>query len=66
MRTIAFASIKGGVGKTTLAVHVAAALADMGKRTLLLDLDPQGHAGSMAGLEVDGKPKQELLRDLRR
>lgn len=52
MRTIAFASIKGGVGKTTLAVHVAAALADQGKRTLLLDLDPQGHASSMAGVEV--------------
>ena len=71
MRTIAFASIKGGVGKTTLAVHVAAGLADQGRRTLLLDLDPQGHAGSMAGLEVTpdspcaadafgGRPKARL------
>lgn len=53
MRTIAFASIKGGVGKTTLAVHAAAALARAGKRTLLLDLDPQGHASAMTGLEIE-------------
>ena len=49
MRTLAFASIKGGVGKTTLAVHVACAQAAFGKKTLLVDLDPQGHASSMAG-----------------
>ncbi len=52
MRVMAFASIKGGVGKTTLAVHVAAALADAGRRTLLVDLDPQGHASLMAGVET--------------
>ena len=50
MRVLAFSSIKGGVGKTTLAVHVAAALADSGKRTLLIDLDPQGHSSMMAGI----------------
>ncbi len=53
MRTIAFASIKGGVGKTTLAVHTAAALATSDKPCLLLDLDPQAHAGAMAGVEIE-------------
>lgn len=52
MRRIAFASVKGGVGKTTLAVHIAAALAKAGRKTLLMDLDPQGHASLMAGVET--------------
>ncbi len=61
MRRIAFASIKGGVGKTTLAVHVAAALADAGRKTLLMDLDPQGHASLMAGIESG--PNDECVID---
>lgn len=52
MRTLTFASIKGGVGKTTLATHVAAGIADRGLRTLLVDLDPQGHASTMLGVEA--------------
>jgi len=52
VRTFTFASIKGGVGKTTLSSHVAGALADLGHKTLLVDLDPQGHASTMAGLDV--------------
>lgn len=52
MRCLTFASIKGGVGKTTLSAHVAAALADSGKKTLLMDLDPQGHSSGMVGVEL--------------
>lgn len=51
MAFIAFSTIKGGVGKTTLCAHVAAALADAGRQVLLLDLDPQAHASLVLGLE---------------
>jgi len=44
MRTVAVANSKGGVGKTTVAVHLAHGLALQGARTLLVDLDPQAHA----------------------
>ncbi|UCC98211.1 MAG: ParA family protein [Phycisphaerales bacterium] len=51
MRTIAIANQKGGCGKTTTAVSLAAAFAERGCRTLLLDLDPQGH--STIGFDYD-------------
>lgn len=44
MRTIAIANQKGGCGKTTSSVNIAAAFAKHGKRTLIMDLDPQGHS----------------------
>ena len=48
--TISIVSQKGGVGKTITAVNLAAALALAGKRTLLVDCDPQGSATSISGI----------------
>ena len=63
MRSIAVINQKGGVGKTTSSVNLAAALAEAGRRVCVMDLDPQAHASLHLGITaVDGQPSMyEIL-----
>jgi chromosome partitioning protein len=73
-RILCISNQKGGVGKTTTAINLAASLAAAERKTLLIDLDPQGNAGSGLGIDktqltgsiydalIDGQPLSELLQ----
>lgn len=59
VRTIALMNQKGGVGKTTTTVNLGAAIARLGKRVLIVDLDPQGHATLHLGV-TPGEPQTSV------
>ena len=61
MRTIAVVNMKGGVGKTTTAVQLAAGWARAGRRVLLVDADPQGNAGRVLGARAPHTIRELML-----
>ena len=63
MKTITLLNEKGGVGKTTCAIHIAAARAILGDRVLIIDSDPQGHCTTRLGLKESSGLYDLIVRD---